>query len=158
VVKEDLGLLVYEGKRLCFGDEARDVEKGRELLQRASEEGRDDATFYLGRSFEADGLYEQAAEIYKSALQKQYRVAIYRLALLHGRGQLSYSDRGYYLKTIKRLALDGHHPSIALYTKERIKGAYGLFAFVTGIFAVVPNFLRATYAAYKDPNDSLLQR
>jgi TPR repeat protein len=153
----DAGTLVYEGKRLCFGDEGRDLALGRKLLSDAAEMGRDDATFLLGRSFEIDGNFDQAAEFYKKGVEKRYRASVYRLAILHGRRNLSYSDRNYYLQTVKRLSKEGHHPSIARYTIERIKGAYGLFPIVIGLAAIVPNFLRGLYAAYKDPEDPLLR-
>jgi TPR repeat protein len=157
-MEKDNDALVHEGKRLCFDSDVHDVVKGRELLRKASDAGRDDATYFLGRSLEAEGLYDQAAEFYKLALDKRYRVAIYRLAILHGRGQLSYSDRGYYLKTIERLSRDGHNPSVARYTIERIRGSYGLTAILGGLVAIIPNFLRVAYTAYKDPNDPRLHR
>lgn len=154
----DTNDLVHEGKRLCFDPDVRDVVQGRELLRRASDAGRDDATYFLGRSFEAEGLYDQAAEFYNIALKKRYRVAVYRLAMLHGRGQLSYSDRVYYLKTIERLSREGHHPSAVRYTKERIRGSYGLPAILGGMVAIIPNFLRVAYTAYMDPDDPRLHR
>ena len=140
-----------KGFHLCFSNGIRDKAEGRKLLEQAASFGRDDALFYLGKSFELDGDYDAAEEAYLRAFEKKYRAAIFRLALLHKKGLIQNIDRGFYLRTIEALSLDGHFPSIALYTNERIRGSYGLAKQGIGLLAFFPNVISFIWNFARDP-------
>jgi hypothetical protein len=98
--------------------------------------------FYLGKSFELDQDYLASEEAYLGGFDKKYRAAIFRLAMLHGRGLARDSDRNFYLLTVRALSREGHFPSIALYTNERIRGSYGLIGRIFGFLSILPNLVR----------------
>lgn len=139
-----------KGWSLCFG-ENRNLELGREHFRECVREGSVDAIYYLGLSYEEEGQFDEAERYYLQGLEKQYILAIFRLALLHKKAKICNPDRDFYLTTIKRLAMEKHWASVGLYTRERIQGSYGLGGIFGGIFAFAPNFLRVLFASLRDP-------
>ena len=126
--------------------------EGRRLLEDAASLGRPDALLYIGQSFEMDGDYPAAEDAYLRGFEKRYRVAVFRLAVLHGKGLLERSDRDFYLQTIKALSRDGHFPSIALWTNERMRGAYGKKEQLLGFASFIPNVVFYFWGRYRNPN------
>lgn len=143
--------MIDRGHNLCFGDGFRDTFEGRRLFEEAASLGRADALLYLGKSFELDGDYDAAEGAYLRGFQKKYRAAMFRLALLHKKSLIAGTDQCFYLRTIESLSREGHFPSIALYTNERMRGSYGFPKQVIGFLSFFPNTLRFTWNFMVDP-------
>ena len=154
----DIDSLISKGYDLCFGEINGDRIQGRKFLENAASLGRDDALLYLGKSYELEGNYSDAENAYLRGFERRYRAAIFRLAMLHGRKLLQNNDRDFFLRTIKALSRDGHFPSIAIYTNERIRGSYGLIARIGGVLSVVPNAIRFIWTFARNPKNHLFEQ
>ena len=93
----DLNDLVDRGAGMAISHSKNTRKEGRRLLEDAASLGRPDALLYIGQSFEMDGDYPAAEDAYLRGFEKRYRVAVFRLAVLHGKGLLERSDRDFYL-------------------------------------------------------------
>ncbi len=114
-------------------DDQKLLQETRKILANAYESGRQDAGFFLGKSYEISEDYDSAEKYYEYGFQAKYRASVYRLATLHGKRLLKSNDTEFYHRTIKALAAEGHIPSMARRNGERVKGSYGLWQRVVGL-------------------------
>ena len=150
--KTDAHDLYLKAVRLLQENDLRSNDEIVAAYERASEKGSDLADFDLGALQEQERRYDAAASYYGRALKTGYRKSIYRLALLHGGGKLTFSDRDFYLKVMQRLAQEGHVPSAAKHSKERIRGSYGWRQIVPGILSFPVVFSTIFYHGWHDPD------
>jgi hypothetical protein len=150
--------LLENGIHACFGKDTSRVELGRDTLAEAAALGRFDAYLYLGKSFEKTGDYISAAEAYGKGLAHRHRASAYRLALLHGKKLLPENDRDFYLKTIMRLAKEGHAPSRGYFFRERLRGSYGIRQIFFGVLTIIPEIIMISRDALIDSNSWKFQR
>lgn len=129
----------------------------RSALSNAVALGRPDACLFLGKSYEFEKNYVEAAQAYRLGLEQKHRASAYRLAKLHGRKFIASPDRAFYLETIRRFSHEGHMPSLGDYTRERLLGSYGWKARFVGAAMFIPNLVRIAVIAYCDPHSSRLQ-
>lgn len=115
-------------------DDLKMLDEVRKTLTLAYEDGREDAGFFLGKSYEISGDYGSAERYYEYGFKAKYRASVYRLATLHGKGLLEKNDTEFYHATIKVLAKEGHIPSMAQLNGERVKGSYGIWQRCVGLF------------------------
>lgn len=152
--------LFDEGYDFCFSEANADPARGRLLLRRSGEGGCKESYYYLGISYELEGLFDEADEAYILAKSEDGRLLIlaaYRSAILHKKKKVLQPDKAYYLRAFRQLSKDEHWPSVGHHMRERLKGSYGASEFLIGLFSILPVFCRILRAALRDPDQETIR-
>lgn len=136
---DDIGLpLLNEGLSLIQSNNAKEQELGCNKLRGAIESGINEAITILGSFYFENKSFELSEEVYLIGWERKLRVAMYRLALLHGDKLVKEYDEDFYKRTISILAKEGHLPSEARMIRDNIKGKNGIISIFLGILSFLP--------------------